>query len=692
MARAFGALRTQSGSSVTALVGPWGSGKTSLIQLAIRECDAEHVEPSWTFVHFNPWLYQDLTSLQIAFLGALQGAVGRGRRGRKIRTAVGELGKRMAPLGSVGSLFGYDFAKPLAAISDLIAGQENPSRDQRELERLLREAKKPVMMVLDDLDRLAPDELLLVFKLVRLVGRLPHVHYLLAYDEKSLLDALSRTGLIGTDDPRRATDYLEKMIQLRLDVPPLRSQQVSSLLNAELDSMSRSLALEMDALGRARFAEAFGDHLLRRLDTPRAIYRYIRQVEAMYWGLHGEVDVADFLVLSWLRTAEPLLYSRIASEKVDLTGAADLMSALRDGSQAPAARTAAWKEIFTASQVAPQHREGVARVVGSLFPRFKSIWNAADKYDGGEESRGRVAHRHYFDRFFAFDVPRDDFSDRTIAEAVESVAVGRENKSVEALIALFRTQPELAITKVASFARDRRDTQGLHLLILWLARQYGRVPDDHSLFSTRDQVEDLCVWLLLRLSPSVTELEPLFSEISELPSGLPLLTRLVGGTKNPPPDLRIEEPTLSDLARDARSLYLRIVAGAFEQARQASVFDTPPDVWSLLRPWLALSADDARNWVASQVARERWSRWDVAARLATSQASVGVDSPVWRLSGLDLKTVDRLVGLDQLVEEIGRERIMSTVPTSVKGATPTAATRRELVVQTLRSHLNTGSL
>jgi hypothetical protein len=31
-------------------------------------------------------------------------------------------------------------------------------------------------VILDDLDRLAPDELLLVFKLVRLLGRLPNIY------------------------------------------------------------------------------------------------------------------------------------------------------------------------------------------------------------------------------------------------------------------------------------------------------------------------------------------------------------------------------------------------------------------------------------------------------------------------------------------------------------------------------------
>ena len=75
-------------------------------------------------------------------------------------------------------------------------------------------------MVLDDIDRLHAEELLMVFKLVRLVGRLPNVYYLLAYDEATVLAVITNTKLAG-NDMDRARRYLEKMVQLRLVVPPI---------------------------------------------------------------------------------------------------------------------------------------------------------------------------------------------------------------------------------------------------------------------------------------------------------------------------------------------------------------------------------------------------------------------------------------------------------------------------------------
>src|SRR5690606_26020083 len=102
-----------------------------------------------------------------------------------------------------------------------------------------------------------------------------------AYDEDTLLDVLSRTGLVGERDSRRASDYLEKMIQLRLDVPPLRETQISSLVDEAINAMAASVGLQVDDRDSVRFSMAYSAHLRHRLDTPRAIKRYVAQVEAL---------------------------------------------------------------------------------------------------------------------------------------------------------------------------------------------------------------------------------------------------------------------------------------------------------------------------------------------------------------------------------------------------------------------------
>lgn len=82
---------------------------------------------------------------------------------------------------------------------------------------------QPILVVVDDLDRLTAEELLAAFKLVRLVGRFPHVHYMLSYDEHTLIVLLDHTDLVSASDERRGLDDLEKIVQVRIDMPLLRA-------------------------------------------------------------------------------------------------------------------------------------------------------------------------------------------------------------------------------------------------------------------------------------------------------------------------------------------------------------------------------------------------------------------------------------------------------------------------------------
>jgi hypothetical protein len=116
---------------------------------------------------------------------------------------------------------GVDASGTVGLVGALIAGDRSPEKLRAEAADGLAGLEHPILVVLDDLDRLDPDELLFTFKLVRMLGRLPNVYYLIAYDEDTLLDILRRTDLVG-DAPGRAQQYLEKMVQVRLDVPPAR--------------------------------------------------------------------------------------------------------------------------------------------------------------------------------------------------------------------------------------------------------------------------------------------------------------------------------------------------------------------------------------------------------------------------------------------------------------------------------------
>ena len=210
-------------STVFSLVGPWGSGKSSV--LALLKDSLTQGPTSWRIIDFNPWSYPDETSMQLGFFSELQAVQPGGDKGKRARRAFGRLSNSIAPYaGLAGSFVNVDGETLAKGLGSILNGDVTTSKALEDAKVALWSAKHPILMVLDDLDRLDPSELVLVAKLVRLVGRLPNVFYLLSYDESTLRDVLTRTALVGENEAR-ARDYLEKIIQVRFDLPPLRHDQ-----------------------------------------------------------------------------------------------------------------------------------------------------------------------------------------------------------------------------------------------------------------------------------------------------------------------------------------------------------------------------------------------------------------------------------------------------------------------------------
>lgn len=501
-------VRQQSPSSTIGLIGSWGSGKTSVLRgltarIHAAPDDGEQVlTEGWSVAQFNPWLYSDAVALHASFFAELRGSLPKGKQWKETRAGLATLGKNLAPLSMLTGLVGINsdraFDAVLRHLDESVADQHD--RVAKQLEKL----DHPVLMVIDDLDRLSANEILQVFKLVRLVGRLPNVYYLLSYDEQTVIDLLGKTDLVSADDDRRALDYLEKIVQIRLDMPALRDYEVDRAVSRSLHHLVASHQLELPRNGLATIIGRFDGILSTRLRTPRAIKRYFGQLDAFLPGVRSEVLLEDFAIITWLRTFEPGVYSLLQRSK-DL-----LMGKERDALRA-IARTkvthkdlrAAWLERLAEARVAPEHADDVLYLLSTLFPGLGSVYRGDDTAPNSDRStrdaapRG-VGHPDYFDRYFAFGVPDDDIPDQTVLAALtEFGASSREDRAhLDKLEDAFRDQPELVLRKLWG----RVDDQDLDRppLVEWLAAQYALASQDGSV---RDRVEALAAVLVGDISP-----------------------------------------------------------------------------------------------------------------------------------------------------------------------------------------------
>ncbi|MBM4608320.1 hypothetical protein GS416_08110 [Rhodococcus hoagii] len=126
----------------------------------------------------------------------------------------------------------------------------------------IRKTGKNILVIVDDIDRLHSDELLSVMKAVRLLGRFDGVHYLLSYDEQTLLGSSSRPTSPETADLAQR-DYLEKIVQYPFTLPPLQESHLADELRTHIGQVAQNhdLALpperRLDGRGQTMYSALF---------------------------------------------------------------------------------------------------------------------------------------------------------------------------------------------------------------------------------------------------------------------------------------------------------------------------------------------------------------------------------------------------------------------------------------------------
>lgn len=171
--------------TVLALTGPWGSGKSSAVNLVVHHLRPAEDANRLKIISFNPWWYSTEDLLTRAFFQHLYAGLGRALS-EKARSVILSLSKKLLTAGPLIStavnFFTFGLGGQIAehaasAAADFIKADRTAEQEYRLLADELRQQDKRFLIVIDDIDRLTPEQTLLVFRLVKSVGRLPNVIY-----------------------------------------------------------------------------------------------------------------------------------------------------------------------------------------------------------------------------------------------------------------------------------------------------------------------------------------------------------------------------------------------------------------------------------------------------------------------------------------------------------------------------------
>ena len=200
-------------------------------------------------------------------------------------------------------------SKTLRTFSDLLSSNPNgiPLDDLKsKVSEHLRETNQKIVVVIDDVDRLDPDEIRMMMKLVRSIADFSNIIYILCYDDEIVEKAL-------TTNEYRGHDYLQKIINLPVRVPEIKGYIAAEELKAHyLNIVSKS---EMNDYDTSVF-ECISNCSLSLRDIKIITSRF----HLLYDVSKNNTCPADLLALTTLDTLEPDVYRWISSNRHRLCG------------------------------------------------------------------------------------------------------------------------------------------------------------------------------------------------------------------------------------------------------------------------------------------------------------------------------------------------------------------------------------
>jgi predicted KAP-like P-loop ATPase len=340
---------------VVAVLGPWGSGKTSFVNLS----RTRFAERGVALLDFNPWMFSGADQLVESFFVEIAAELRLKKPDRAdIADAITDYGEAFSglawlPVAGPWIERGRGTAKLLAKL--LAKRKEGAGGRRQKLIDTLRHVESPIVVVLDDIDRLSTAEIRDIFKLVRLTASFPNVIYVVAFDRVRVERALSEEGIPGRD-------YLEKILQLGVDLPavpePVLRQQILEAIDVAMNSLP-----DHGPFDEQLWPDVFMEVIRPLIRHMRDIRRYIAAAHGMVRSINGHIGLVDVLALEAIRVFLPDVFARLPQAVEALTTPSDL----RYGGDDPDAESYK-QELEALVTAAHEHANVVRAMVARLFP------------------------------------------------------------------------------------------------------------------------------------------------------------------------------------------------------------------------------------------------------------------------------------------------------------------------------------
>lgn len=272
----------------------FGIGKTSFLCQMKKAIRRGEYQKKIIYVEFRPWLCEKTETMITEFFSALHQELNR---------------HFILPTGMFSSYLSLLVEKvPDSYYSFMLKSLYKKKTLTTEHDRImtfLKQIDRPIVISIDDVDRLHDDEVKLMLNLIRDTADFPNLFYIIAADKKNLCLSLERLGIEAPEV------YMKKFINFEC-LFPANDAVLKKIFQEKLDSVLREYSctgykdLIIDSIFEI-------ENLLTAFETPRDIVRFFNVFTfAMDCiernGMMSEINVADLFAISIIQHLNINLY------------------------------------------------------------------------------------------------------------------------------------------------------------------------------------------------------------------------------------------------------------------------------------------------------------------------------------------------------------------------------------------------
>ena len=277
----------------------FGQGKSSFLEQIKDICKNQKIET----IVFRPWLSNNPDHLTLNYFNLLKEQLGTNNK---------ELKKL---LDSYAILASEHITGKIAKVSNSLLNNSSIEVQHDDIARIMQREGKLRIVLIDDVDRLQPEELLSLIKLIRNTADFPYIAYVVAADKYALKDTLQVSA--GITDPEK---YLKKFFNFEL-LFPADDDNIIDSLKKNISAILRGFGyMENDIKKLSADIDNNAEYYAPVFANMRDVYRFcnvlsfaldITKKHSDGISLLNDIYINDFVKICMIQYISPELYKML---------------------------------------------------------------------------------------------------------------------------------------------------------------------------------------------------------------------------------------------------------------------------------------------------------------------------------------------------------------------------------------------